>query len=190
MGATDEVEVSLAEQGFFRDVNWLDRASTKLYIIGENLLEHFVPEDAEKQVKRVDGPSNASVTKDDVASYVVVHPRVFVREQPSVDAKYVGHLPCPHQSSSQRVMLKAAGQVIFLRHCVPRRSLRRHGSARPRRRWLATVGCSGLAGFRIARDGEVATRCDFFEELPRPVPNYARECASVTVEGQRGHGPY
>ena len=102
MGATDEVEVSLAEQGFFRDVNWLDRASTKLYIIGENLLEHFVPEDLEKQVKRVDAPSNASVTKDDVASYVVVHPRVFVREQPSVDAKYVGHLPCPHQSSPVR----------------------------------------------------------------------------------------
>ncbi|CAE7682193.1 unnamed protein product [Symbiodinium sp. CCMP2456] len=92
IGATDEVEVSLAEQGFFRDVNWLDRASTKLYIIGENLLEHFVPEDQEKQVKRVDAPSNASVTKDDVASYVVVHPRVFVREQPSVDAKYVGDL--------------------------------------------------------------------------------------------------
>ena len=94
LGATDEVEVSLAEQGFFKDVNWLDRARTKLFIIGENLLEHFVPEDAEKQARRWDdaGPTNASVTKDDVASYVVVHPRVFVREQPSVDAKYVGYL--------------------------------------------------------------------------------------------------
>ena len=94
MGATDEVEVSLAEQGCFNDVNWLDRARTKLYIIGENLLEHFVPEDAERQARKADnsGPSVASVTKEDVAGYVVVHPRVFVREQPSVDAKYVGHL--------------------------------------------------------------------------------------------------
>ncbi|CAE7399578.1 unnamed protein product [Symbiodinium pilosum] len=94
LGATDEVEVSLAEQGFFKDVNWLDRARTKLYIIGENLLEHFVPEDAEKAARRLDdtGPSNASVTKEDVASYIVVYSRVFVREQPAVDAKYVGDL--------------------------------------------------------------------------------------------------
>ena len=116
LGATDEVEVSLAEQGFFKDVNWLDRARTKLYIIGENLLEHFVPEDAEKAARRLDdtGPSNASVTKEDVASYIVVYSRVFVREQPAVDAKYVGHetaLVCLHVlsqiSSTGRVLMSA-----------------------------------------------------------------------------------
>ena len=32
----------------------------------------------------------ASVTKEDAATYVVVYSRVFVRDSPSIDGKYVG----------------------------------------------------------------------------------------------------
>ena len=52
LGATAEVEVSLAEQGYFKDVNWLDRAPTKVYIIGENLLEDFVEEESKTKVSK------------------------------------------------------------------------------------------------------------------------------------------
>lgn len=89
LGATCEVEVSLAEQGYFKDMNWLDRAPTKVYIIGENLLEDFVEEGKAKVLKET---VSASVTKEDAATYVVVYSRVFVRDHPSVDGKYVGDL--------------------------------------------------------------------------------------------------
>ena len=52
LGATAEVEVSLAEQGYFKDVNWLDRAPTKVYIIGENLLEDLVEEESKTKVSK------------------------------------------------------------------------------------------------------------------------------------------
>ena len=89
LGATCEVEVSLAAQGYFKDMNWLDRAPTKVYIIGENLLEDFVEEGKAKVLKET---VSASVTKEDAATYVVVYSRVFVRDHPSVDGKYVGCL--------------------------------------------------------------------------------------------------
>ncbi|CAK9103727.1 unnamed protein product [Durusdinium trenchii] len=70
LGATAEVEVSLAEQGYFKDVNWLDRAPTKVYIIGENLLEDLVEEESKTKETVA-----ASVTKEDAATYVVVYSR-------------------------------------------------------------------------------------------------------------------
>lgn len=90
LGATAEVEVSLAEQGYFKDVNWLDRAPTKVYIIGENLLEDLVEEESKTKVSKE--TVAASVTKEDAATYVVVYSRVFVRDYPSIDGKYVGDL--------------------------------------------------------------------------------------------------
>ena len=112
LGATREVEVSLAEQGFFKDMrltcnqpsslfqrdlekrklgsrNWLDRAPTTVYIIGDNLLEELIVEEAGKPKAK---EPQASVTKDDAATYVVVYSRVFVRDQPSIEGKYVGDL--------------------------------------------------------------------------------------------------
>ena len=90
LGATAEVEVSLAEQGYFKDMNWLDRAPTNVYIIGENLMDNFVEEGNKTKVSKE--TVSASVTKEDAATYVVVYSRVFVRDHPSVDGKYVGCL--------------------------------------------------------------------------------------------------
>lgn len=95
LGATCEVEVSLAEQGYFKDMNWLDRAPTKVYIIGENLLHDFVERGKESKanvLKEMPLTVSASVTKEDAATYVVIYSRVFVRDHPSVDGKYVGCL--------------------------------------------------------------------------------------------------
>jgi len=90
LGATTEVEVSLAEQGYFKDMNWLDRTPTRVYIIGENLLEDSVEEGF--KAKTLKETVSASVTKEDAATYVVVYSRVFVRDHPSMDGKYVGDL--------------------------------------------------------------------------------------------------
>ena len=96
LGATAEVEVSLAEQGYFKDMNWLDRTPTRVYIIGENLLEDLVEEGF--KAKTLKETVSASVTKEDAATYVVVYSRVFVRDHPSMDGKYVGSLVAIHES--------------------------------------------------------------------------------------------
>lgn len=96
LGATTEVEVSLAEQGYFKDMNWLDRTPTRVYIIGENLLEDSVEEGF--KAKTLKETVSASVTKEDAATYVVVYSRVFVRDHPSMDGKYVGNLVAIHES--------------------------------------------------------------------------------------------
>ena len=92
LGATLEVEVSLASMGYFRDMNWLDRAATKVFIIGQDLASELVSEQGSSSSRAKEAAVMASVTKEEAATYVVVYSRVFVRDHPSIDGKYVGAL--------------------------------------------------------------------------------------------------
>lgn len=106
LGATLEVEVSLASMGYFRDMNWLDRAATKVFIIGQDLASELVSEQGSSS-SRAKEAAVASVTKEEAATYVVVYSRVFVRDHPSIDGKYVGALHAKEQALKGRKVSRA-----------------------------------------------------------------------------------
>lgn len=104
LGATDAVEVHLAEQGFFKDANFVERAPTEVVLIGSELRE-VGTNDAATGLHTADGEGAAeapggrgaparsgSVTKGGSATYSVVHRAVHVRAHPSPDANIVGRL--------------------------------------------------------------------------------------------------
>ena len=53
--------------------------------------------------KRLQETVAASVTKEDAATYVVVYSRVFVRDYPSIDGKYVGRLLASRTHQTQPI---------------------------------------------------------------------------------------